>query len=77
MRLWYHCGIIMAVAMTLRLTDAESEALRAYADATGKSMQEVARQAIHEYVTERRQARDAILKRIVEQDAELLDLLAR
>jgi predicted transcriptional regulator len=63
--------------MTLRLTDEETEALRAYAQATGRSMQDVARQAIHEYVTERRQQRDAILKRIVEQDAELLDLLAK
>ncbi len=63
--------------MTLRLTDEETEALRAYAEATGKSMQEVARQAIHEYVTERRRTRDAILKRIVAEDAELLDLLAQ
>lgn len=63
--------------MTLRLTDEETQALRAYAEATGRSMQEVARQAIHEYVTERRQAREAILNRIVEEDAELLDLLSK
>ena len=63
--------------MTLRLTEEESEALRAYAEATGRSMQDVARQAIHEYVTERRQARAAVLKRIVAEDAELLDLLSK
>lgn len=63
--------------MTLRLTDEEAEALRSYAEATGRSMQEVARQAIHEYVSERRQQREAILKRIVKEDAKLLDLLAK
>jgi hypothetical protein len=40
-------------------------------------MQEVARLAIHEYVTERRQNRRAVLKRIAEEDADLLDLLAK
>jgi predicted transcriptional regulator len=63
--------------MTLRLTDDEVAALRAYAQATGRSMQDVARQAIHEYVTERRQARAAILKRVAQEDAELLDLLSK
>ncbi|MDT4918713.1 MAG: hypothetical protein QOI15_1413 [Pseudonocardiales bacterium] len=63
--------------MTLRLSEEESDALRAYAEATGQSMQEVARQAIHEYVTERRVTRRAILKRIAAEDAELLDLLAK
>ena len=63
--------------MTLRLTDEETEALRTYAQATGRSMQDVARQAIHEYVSERRQKRDAILKRIAEEDAAILDLLAK
>jgi predicted transcriptional regulator len=65
------------MAMTLRLTDEESNALRAYAEATGQSMQGVARLAIHEYVTERRQNRRAVLKRIAEEDADLLDLLAK
>ncbi len=36
--------------MTLRLTDAESRALRRRADHEGRPMQEVARQAIREYV---------------------------
>lgn len=36
--------------MTLRLTEEETEALRARAEAEGRSMQEVARQAVREYV---------------------------
>ena len=38
------------VAMTLRLADAEAEALRRRAELERRSMQEVARQAIREYV---------------------------
>jgi predicted transcriptional regulator len=41
------------MAMTLRLTDDEAAALRARADAEGRSMQEVARAAIATYVSER------------------------
>lgn len=39
------------MAMTLRLTDTEQEALRARADAEGISMQEAARRAVREFVT--------------------------
>lgn len=63
--------------MTLRLTDEEAEGLRRYADDTGRSMQDVAREAIREYVGERRKTRDEILARIVREDADLLDLLAQ
>ncbi len=38
------------MAMTLRLTDSEQEALRARADAEGISMQEAARRAVREFV---------------------------
>lgn len=38
------------MAMTLRLTDEETAALRRRADLEGRSMQEVARQAVREYV---------------------------
>ena len=65
------------MAMTLRLTDDETAALRAFAEASGRSMQDVARQAIRDYVTERAKARGAILDRIVAEDAEMLDLLAQ
>ena len=39
----------LIMAMTLRLTDEETEALRAQADAEQRSMQDVARQAIRDY----------------------------
>lgn len=38
------------MAMTLRLTEAEQEELKARADAEGISMQEVARRAVREFV---------------------------
>lgn len=44
------------MAMSLRLTEQESDALRQQAAAEGRSMQEVARAAVREYV-ERRTAR--------------------
>jgi hypothetical protein len=40
----------MVMAMTLRLTDEEQEGLKACAADIGISMQEVARQAIREYI---------------------------
>ena len=49
--------------MTLRLTETESEALRQQAAAEGRSMQDIARQAVRDYIdrTERRQKLDAAL----------------
>ena len=41
------------MAMTLRLTDEEADALRAQAEAEERSMQEVARAAVREYVERR------------------------
>jgi predicted transcriptional regulator len=58
--------------MTLRLTAAETEALRETARREQRSMQEVARAAIAEYVTRRRRRRDEHLATIVGEDAELL-----
>lgn len=37
--------------MTLRLSDADAAALRELAAASGRSMQELAQAAVHEYVT--------------------------
>jgi predicted transcriptional regulator len=65
------------MAMTLRLTDEEAQALREYAENAGRSMQDVAREAIRDFVTEKAKRRDAILARIVREDAELLDVLSR
>lgn len=65
------------VAMNLRLTDAESEALRRRAEQEGRSMQEVARAAIAQYVSERPQRLRAAIERVRTEDAELLERLSR
>ena len=69
----YHPG----VAMNLRLTDAESEALRKRAEQEGRSMQEVARAAITQYVSERPQRLRAAIERVRSEDSELLERLSR
>ncbi|MCP3799451.1 MULTISPECIES: ribbon-helix-helix protein, CopG family [unclassified Allokutzneria] len=65
------------MAMTLRLTDEETEALRLAAERERRSMQDIARRAIREYVNRRNATRDAALARIVTEDAELLKRLAQ
>ncbi len=47
---WYLSGIVLCMAMTLRLTDEETAALRARAKKEGRSMQDVAREAVRTYV---------------------------
>jgi hypothetical protein len=65
------------MAMTLRLTDDESAALRDEAEREGRSMQDVARAAVREYVTRRGTARlvDDELQYVVTTYAEALDRL--
>ena len=65
-------GIIRSMPMTLRLTTQETEALRETAQREHRSMQDVARTAIDEYVTRRSRHRAAYLAAIVREDAELL-----
>jgi plasmid stability protein len=67
---WYHGQM----AMTLRLDDGESEALRQRAEHEGRSMQEVARQAVREYVerTSRRELLDQVLDEELPRYAEAL-----
>jgi predicted transcriptional regulator len=65
------------MAMNLRLTDEETAALRARAEKEGRSMQEVARQAINEYIAERPQRLHAAIERVRTEDAELLERLGR
>ena len=60
------------MAMTLRLTAQQAEALRETARREHRSMQDVARTAIDEYVSGRARRRDAHLAAIVREDAELL-----
>lgn len=67
------------MAMTLRLTDEETSALRAQADAEQRSMQDVAREAVREYI-ERRVHRTAVEREaawVNETYAEALDELGR
>jgi predicted transcriptional regulator len=67
------------MAMTLRLTDHEVEALRLRADFEHRSMQEVARQAIREYVESH--SRADLLDRVLDEElpryAEALERLGQ
>jgi hypothetical protein len=65
------------MAMNLRLTDSESEALRAKAEEEGRSMQEVAKTAIAQYVSERPQRLRSAIHRVRSEDAELLERLSK
>ena len=70
---WYHTR----VAMNLRLTADEADALRRRAEQEGRSMQEVAREAIRQYTAGRPERLAAAIDRIRTEDAELLDRLAK
>ena len=54
------------MAMTLRLTDEETEALRRRAAREGRSMQEVAREAVRTYIE--RSSRRELLDRVLDED---------
>jgi predicted transcriptional regulator len=54
------------VAMTLRLTDDEADALRQRAQREGRSMQEVARAALREYVD--RRSRQELLDEVLDEE---------
>ncbi len=63
MRLGITADTIAFMAMTLRLDEHEAEALRQRSQREGRSMQEIARQAVREYVdrTSRRDLLDRVL----------------
>ncbi len=65
------------MAMNLRLDDAEMAALRRKAEQEGRSMQEVAKSAIHDYVSGRPDRLRAAIDRVRAEDAELLDRLSK
>jgi hypothetical protein len=67
------------MAMTLRLTDAETEALRRRADLERRSMHEVVRQALREYVESHSRAEllDQVLDEELPRYAEALERLAQ
>ena len=66
-RVRYQTGIIKFVAMTLRLSDQQTEALRRRADREGRSMQQVARTALDEYLL--RSEDDEMTDRLADQGA--------
>lgn len=65
------------MAMTLRLTDDETEALRRRARREGRSMQEIAREAVRVYIeqTSRRELLDQVLDEELPRYAEALKRL--
>jgi predicted transcriptional regulator len=67
------------MAMTLRLDEAETDALRKRAEHEGRSMQEVARSAVREYIESRskRDLLDKVLYEELPRFAEALDRLGR
>ena len=67
----------LGMAMNLRLTDDETEALRQRAEKEGRSMQDVARRAIAAYVSDRPYRLATAIERVRTEDAELLDRLAK
>jgi Family of unknown function (DUF6290) len=70
---------IMRMAMTLRLADDETDALRRRAELEQRSMQEVARQAIREYVENhsRTELLDQVLDEELPRYAEALERLGQ
>ena len=67
------------MAMTLRLSDEEADALRRRADREGRSMQDVARAAVRDYVdrSSRRDLIDRVLDEELPRYTEALDRLGR
>lgn len=65
------------MAMTLRLSDAETEALRRKAAEEGRSLQDVARTAINRYTTDEDVEFRTMVASIIERDRELIDRLAQ
>ena len=72
---WYH----PCVAMTLRLDEQETEALRKRAEREGRSMQDLARQAVRDYIerTSKRELLDAVLDEEMPRYAEALERLGK
>jgi hypothetical protein len=65
------------MAMNLRLSDREADALRRKAAEEERSMQEVAKSAIADYVSGRPERLRAAIEKVRIEDAELLDRLSR
>ncbi len=63
------------MAMTLRLTEDQTAALRETAEREGRSMHETIVRAIDQYVSSRTLRRDELIARILDEDREVLDRL--
>lgn len=79
MRVWYQEGYRWAVSMSLRLTEDEAAALRKRAEQESRSMQEIMRQALREYVEHH--SRQDLLDRVLDEElpryAEALERLGQ
>lgn len=71
--LWYR----YLMAMNLRLSEAQSQALRDLAAQEGISMQEAALTAIDEYIARRDQRMKSAIERVLSEDKDLLDRLGQ
>ena len=67
------------MAMTLRLDEQETEALRRRAELEGRSMQDVARQAVRDYIerTSKRELLDRVLDRELPRHSQALERLGQ
>jgi len=77
--LWYRDWYHDRVAMTLRLSERDTEALRQRAERESRSMQEVAQRAIRRYIEE--ESREELLNKVLDEElpryAEALERLGR
>ena len=75
----YHYRYHLRMAMTLRLDEQETEALRRRAELEGRSMQDVARQAVRDYIerNSKRELLDRVLDRELPRYAEDLERLGQ
>jgi hypothetical protein len=77
------CGItddtVSPMAMTLRLDDQENDALRRRAELEGRSMQDVVRQAVRDYIerNSKRELLDRVLDEELPRYAEALERLGQ
>lgn len=76
---WYQPRYHSGMAMTLRLDEQETEALRKRAEREGRSMQDIARQAVRDYIerVSKRELLDAVLDRELPRYAEALERLGQ
>jgi predicted transcriptional regulator len=67
------------MAMTLRLDEQETEALRRRAELEGRSMQDIARQAVRDYIerNSKRELLDRVLDKELPRYAEALERLGQ